>query len=98
MAEYLLRNDVKLKQLTKDVTIHGKTYKKGSIVVDMHQAKRNMANSALYSNMVIDTWDAPLLRAFDGISAASRIRRSCHYEGWRDQGCRHKEDYESAID
>ena len=74
MAAYLLRNDVKLKQLTKDVTIHGKTYKKGSIVVDMHQAKRNMANSALYSNMVIDTWDAlysepltafPQLRGFD---------------------------------
>lgn len=74
MAEYLLRNDVKLKQLTKDVTIHGKTYKKGSLVVDMHQAKRNMANSALYSNMVIDTWDAlysepltafPQLRGFD---------------------------------
>lgn len=74
MAEYLLRNDVKLNQLTKDVTIHGKTYKKGSLVVDMHQAKRNMANSALYSNMVIDTWDTlysepltafPQLRGFD---------------------------------
>ena len=43
-------------------------------MVDMHQAKRNMANSALYSNMVIDTWDAlysepltafPQLRGFD---------------------------------
>lgn len=53
---YLLRNDVKLKALTQDVKIGGKTYAKGSIVVDMHQGKRNMANAALYNNVVITDW------------------------------------------
>ena len=57
MVEYLLRNDVKLKKLTADVKINGVTYVKGSIVVDMHQAKRNMANAALYTNVVITDWN-----------------------------------------
>lgn len=52
----LLRNDVKLDQLTKDVKIGGKLYKKGTIIVNMHQAKRNMANAVLYPNLVIDDW------------------------------------------
>lgn len=74
MAEYLLRNDVKLKELKKDVKIKGNTYKKGSIIIDMHQAKRNMANAAMYSNVVITDWGDlysepltafPMLRGFD---------------------------------
>lgn len=56
MIEYLLRNDVRLKQLNKDVTVKGVTYKAGTVIVDMHQAKRNMANCALYSDIVITDW------------------------------------------
>ncbi len=56
MVEYLLRNDVRLKELKEDTTVNGKEYKKGTIIVDMHQAKRNMANAALYSNIVIADW------------------------------------------
>lgn len=74
MISYLLRNDVRLKQLSKDVTVNGTDYKKGTVIVDMHQAKRNMANAALYSDIVITDWDDlysepltafPQLRGFD---------------------------------
>ncbi|MEG2707035.1 MAG: M14 family metallopeptidase [Erysipelotrichaceae bacterium] len=58
MVTYLLRNDVEVKQLEKDTKINGKDYKAGTIVVDMHQAKRNMANAALYDNIVISSWTA----------------------------------------
>lgn len=90
MVNYLLRNDVRLKVLDKDVTVTNayiknsatvkevqvptKTYKKGTIIVDMHQAERNMANTALYTDIVIPDWGSlysePLtafaqLRGFD---------------------------------
>ena len=47
---------MKVQQLAEDFAVGETTYKAGDIVVDMHQAKRNMANAALYSNMVIDDW------------------------------------------
>ncbi len=74
MIEYLLRNDVRLQQLNKDVTLNGVAYKEGTVIVDMRQAKRNMANAALYSNVVITDWTDlysepltafPQLRGFD---------------------------------
>lgn len=58
MVDYLLRNDVKVKQLAEDFSFGDKSYAKGDLVVDMHQAKRNMANAALYKNMVISGWDS----------------------------------------
>ena len=58
MVDYLLRNDVKVKQLSDDFAFGDKSYDKGDLVVDMHQAKRNMANAALYKNMVISGWDS----------------------------------------
>ena len=51
MAEFLVRNDVKVSKLTADVTVNGVTYKAGSFVVDMHQAKRNYANCVLYNGV-----------------------------------------------
>lgn len=51
MGEFLLRNDVKVSTLTADTTVNGVTYKAGSLVVDMHQAKRNYANCTLYSGV-----------------------------------------------
>ncbi len=74
MIEYLLRNDVRLQQLNKDVAVNGAEYKAGTVIVAMHQAKRNMANAALYSNIVITDWTDlysepltafPQLRGFD---------------------------------
>ncbi len=56
MVTYLLRNDVKVQRLTEDLTVGDKTFKAGDLIVDMHQAKRNMANAALYKNMVVENW------------------------------------------
>lgn len=56
MMEYLLRNDVKVKVLGNEVEVKGTKYPKGTMLVDLHQAKRNMANAALYNNIVIKNW------------------------------------------
>lgn len=56
IVAYLLDNDVRLKVLDSDFTVNGTTYKAGTVIVDMHQAKRNMANAALYKNVLITDW------------------------------------------
>lgn len=48
MVDYLIGNGVKVSKLTKNTKIGKTTYKAGSYVVDMHQAKRNYANVCLY--------------------------------------------------
>ena len=55
-VDFLIHNGVEVKETTKDVKVGDKTYPTGTMVVDMHQAKRNMANCALYPNLVIDDW------------------------------------------
>ncbi len=47
MAEFLIRNGVQVSRLTRDTAVDGVTYKAGSLVVDMYQAKRNYANCVL---------------------------------------------------
>lgn len=74
MEEYLLRNGVKVERLTEDVIVDGTTYQKGAIVVDMHQAKRSMANAVLYKGVKVEDWTGlfsesvtnfPAMRGFD---------------------------------
>lgn len=48
MAEFLMSNGVQVSTLTADTTIGAATYKAGSLIVDMHQAKRNYANAVLW--------------------------------------------------
>ena len=48
MGEFLLRNGVRVSTLDADTTVNGTTYAAGSLVVDMHQAKRNYANAVLW--------------------------------------------------
>lgn len=48
MGEFLNHNGVEVRALTGDVTVGDVTYKAGSLVVDMHQAKRNYANTVLW--------------------------------------------------
>ena len=55
-VDFLIHNGVEVKETTKGVKVGDKTYPTGTMVVDMHQAKRNMANCALYPNLVIDDW------------------------------------------
>ena len=48
MGEFLLHNGVKVSTLNADTTVGDTTYAAGSLVVDMHQAKRNYANAVLW--------------------------------------------------
>ena len=58
MAEYLVRNGVKVEQTVKPSTIDGVKYPKGTFVVPMHQAKRGLANAMLYQGDNVSDWDA----------------------------------------
>jgi hypothetical protein len=58
-AQYLLDNDVVVHEADADVTIAGATYPAGTYVVDMHQAKRGMAQNALETGRNLsDDWRA----------------------------------------
>lgn len=62
MVEYLLRNCVRVSMLSSDMILPAnefrgeKSYHAGDIVIEMRQAKRNMANAALYPNLALDNW------------------------------------------
>jgi len=56
MQEFLIRNGVTVNKLKVDVKVSGVTYKAGSYVVSMYQAKRNVANGALYDGALITGW------------------------------------------
>ncbi len=58
MAEYLVRNGIKLEKTLKTVTVDGVKYPKGTFVVPMHQAKRGLANAMLYKGDDVSDWDA----------------------------------------
>ncbi|MCX4909045.1 M14 family zinc carboxypeptidase [Streptomyces sp. NBC_00878] len=47
LVDHLLANDVQVRRATKDFRLAGKTYAKGSYVVDLRQPKRGMANVML---------------------------------------------------
>lgn len=80
MITYLLRNGVSLQVLEEaaEVPLAGGaqtvSLAAGTVVVSMYQAKRNMANAALYANLVLDDWtelysepvtNFPMFRGFD---------------------------------
>ena len=57
MIEYLIRNDVKVSIADSPVTADGKTLPAGAAVVSMYQAKRSVANAALYREPLITSWE-----------------------------------------
>jgi hypothetical protein len=74
MVEYLIRNGVKVEQVTKNTKVNGVLYPKGTYVIPMNQAKRGVANAMLYKGDDVSDWGAmydpivvnfPALRGFD---------------------------------
>ncbi|MBB5180079.1 hypothetical protein HNQ44_001503 [Planomicrobium koreense] len=77
-VNHLITNDIEVVKATKDFTADGKTYKKGSYIVKLDQAKAGLANTFLWDGeditddtpamYDISAWSLPELWGFDAFA------------------------------
>lgn len=82
-VNHLLNNDIEVKEATKAFTVDGKTYPKGTYLVQMDQAKAGLANTMLWdgediSNDTtamydISAWSLPELWGFEAVETYSPV-------------------------
>ncbi|WP_164462259.1 M14 family zinc carboxypeptidase [Bacillus sp. FJAT-42376] len=76
MADYLIRNGIKVSKSTKTVRAGKQTYPKGSYVVDMKQAKRGFVNAVLYDGEDLSEWEemyAEVINNFHDLRGFTRM-------------------------
>jgi hypothetical protein len=82
-VKHLLNNDIEVKEATKAFSVDGKTYPKGTYLVQMDQAKAGLANTMLWdgediSNDTtamydISAWSLPELWGFEAVEIYSPV-------------------------
>jgi hypothetical protein len=86
LAEYMVRNGIKVEKSTVPVTIGDVTYPEGSFVVNMHQALRGYANEILYDGYDVSDFAmmyAEIVNAFHDTRGFDRyeIREAGAFDG-----------------
>lgn len=86
MIKYLLRNGVKVESSTADVTVNKMTYPAGSFIVNMHQAKRGIANLVLYDGVDVSDFKSiagEILQNFHDLRGFDRyiVRKVAAFKG-----------------
>ncbi|MBS2970608.1 X-prolyl-dipeptidyl aminopeptidase [Metabacillus sp. KIGAM252] len=76
MADYLIRNGIKVSQSSKTIKAGKQTYPKGSYVIDMKQAKRGFVNAVLYDGEDLSDWEemyAEVVNSFHDLRGFTRM-------------------------
>jgi hypothetical protein len=82
-VNHLLKNDIEVTEATKAFTVDGKTYPKGTYLVQMDQAKAGLANTMLWNGedisndtpamYDISAWSLPELWGFEAVETYSAV-------------------------